>query len=128
MRLLLLVLASLLATPALADIKFTRLDEDQFVISHRKQTLLGGEAKAMNTLYEEVASLCIAAGYEYFEVKGQDVQERNHGGLWGGGRGASGTIQAKFHTEDGEDFIRCEPLAVAKKIAKAKQKLAKSKR
>jgi hypothetical protein len=121
-----LLLAAIAGTAARADVKFTRLDADQFVISHRKQTLLGAEAKAMKTLYGEVASICVAAGFKYFDVKSQDVQERQQGGLWGGGRGASGTVEAKFHQDKiNDDVIECQPLSDPKKVDLAKKKLEK---
>ena len=121
-----LLMALCLGAGAQADVKFTRLDSDQFVISHRKLTLLGAEAKAMKTLYGEVASICVAAGFNYFDIKSQDVQERQHGGAWGGGRGASGTVQVKFHQEEiNDDVIECEPLSDRKKVELAKKKLEK---
>ncbi len=120
------VLAFLLvSTAAVADIKFTRLSENRFIVSHRKQqSMLGAEAKAMKTLYSEVASICIAAGYSHFELVTQDVQERSRGGPWGGGRGASGTVDVKMRNEAGEDHIECAPLADPKKVGVAKKKLA----
>ncbi len=140
-RLTIAIAFFLFAGPALSEMKFTRLAEDQFVISHRKQSVFGGQAKAMKTLHKEVAAMCIAAGFTHFEVTSQKGGQRQlkgggfgrfgrslSGGIGGSvagrGRGASATIQAKFHKEDGEDLIDCAGLADPKKVEKAKKKLA----
>ena len=109
-----------------ADVKFTRLSENRFIVSHRKLTSFGAEAKALKTLYGEVASICVAAGFSHFEIVTMDVQERH--GSWGGdGRGASGTVDVKMRNEADEDFVECAPLADPKKVGMAKKKLAKGK-
>ena len=113
---------------AFADIKFTQLDEDQFVVYHRKRTLLGAEAKATSKLYEEIASICVAAEFEYFSVKQLDIQERQRGGPWGGGRGAGASAEVKFHHEEGldaDDRIKCTGLADKKSVDRARKKLRK---
>lgn len=129
--LLVLPLALLLASPAqlAADIRFTRLGEDQFLVHHRKKTLLGAEAKATRTAYAEAAAVCLAAGFTHMKVKNQNVGERMHGGWFGGGRGASADLRIEVYkdpdkqTVDDLDLIACEPLADPKKVEQAKRKL-----
>jgi hypothetical protein len=125
----LVVAVLVLATgTAFADIKFTQLDEDQFVVYHRKHSLLGTEAKATSKLYEEIASICVAAEFEYFSVKQLDVQERHAGGFWGGGRGAGASAEVKFHHEEGpeaDDRVKCMGLADQKSVDRARKKLRK---
>lgn len=130
-NLLAIVIAlSLPATAILADVKFTQLSDDQFIVHHRKHTTLGAEAKAMKTAVAEAASICVAAGFTHMELKDQNVGERDHTGFWGGGRGASADLRVKFFTEpdedkiDEKDLFECKPLADDKKVAVAKRKLA----
>jgi len=109
---------AVLSAPALADMRFQRLDEDDFVIHHRKKTRFGGEGKAMETLYTEVASVCVAAGFQYFEVKREFSEGRQIG------RGASAMMEVRFsHDETNDDAIRCLPLSDKGKVKKARQKL-----
>ena len=123
--------AFLLASPTLADVKFTQLSDNQFIVHHRKQTLFGAEAKAMKTAVAEAASLCIAAEYTHMELKDQNVGERQYGGVFGGGRGASADLRIKLYTDpdedkiDEKDLLECKPLANDKKVAVAKRKLAR---
>lgn len=126
-----LVLPLTLASVSFADVKFTRLSEDQFIVHHRKLTTLGAEAKAVKTAYKEAASICVAASYTHFEIKEQNVGERMHGTTFGGGRGASADIRVKFYQDpdeeaiDEKDLIECKPLSDPKKVKRAKEKLAK---
>ena len=121
-----------LALPSLswADVKFTRLSENQFIVHHRKLTTLGAEAKAVKTTYREAASICVAAGFTHFEVKEQNVGERVHGNALGGGRGASADLRIKLYADpddemiDDKDLIECEPLSDPKKVERAQEKLA----
>jgi len=132
-RALLLALLALVASAAFADVKYTRLSEDQFIIHHRKQTTLGAEAKAVKTTYEEAASVCIAAGFSHMEIKETNIGEREHGSVWGGGRGASADVRVELYLDPGLDLIEdldlvaCQPLADPQKVEKAKEKLAKGK-
>jgi hypothetical protein len=131
--LVLAILCFAVALTAVADVKFTRLSEDQFIVHHRKLTLLGAEAKATRTAYAEAASICIAAGFTHLEIKEQNIGERQHGGAWGGGRGASADVRVKFFADPDEekveelDLIACEPLADPKKVERAREKLAQEK-
>ena len=133
MKQLFLTLGLLVAlpVPASADVKFTKLAENQFVVHHRKLTKIGAEAKATRTAYKEAASICIAAGYTHMEIKDLNVGERTHGGALGGGRGASADIRIKLYQDPEEgiveekDLIECKPLADPIKVEKAKKKLAK---
>lgn len=124
-------LLALVASLALADVKYTRLSKDQFIIHHRKQTTLGAEAKAVKTTYTEAASVCIAAGFSHLEIKETNIGEREHGTALGGGRGASADVRVEFYLDPGEDQIEeldllaCEPLADPQKVEKAKEKLAR---
>jgi hypothetical protein len=128
---LLLLPLALISGAARADVKFTRLSEDQFIVHHRKQSLLGAEAKAMKTTFIEAASVCIAAGFSHMEIKETNVGERHHGGTWGGtGRGASADVRIELYLDPGEgeidelDLLECEPLSDPKKVDKAARKLA----
>ena len=117
---LIAILVVSMTLPALAGVKFERLDEDQFIVTHRKTSRLGGQGKALRTLYEEIASICVAAGFEYFEVRSQAVKGRSIG--WGGGAGA--TAEVKFYpAETKEDLLRCEPLADQGKVRAAKRRI-----
>ncbi|ANM31098.1 hypothetical protein ABI59_18235 [Acidobacteria bacterium Mor1] len=119
-RILIVLIALSLGLPALAGLKFQRLDDDQFLVTHRKATRWGGQGKALRTLYEEIASVCVAADFEYFEIRQQALKGRTLG--FGGGAGA--TAEVKFHrAEAREDLIRCMPLADPKKVRKARKKL-----
>lgn len=126
------IMATLMSAPSWADIKFTKLSENQFIVHHRKLTVLGAEAKAMKTAVEEAASLCIAANYSHMEIKDQNVGERIHGDAFGGGRGASADLRIKLYdtpdeeTIEEKDLLECEPLADPKKIKIAKKKLART--
>lgn len=119
------------ASASWADVKFTKLSDNQFIVHHRKLTTLGAEAKAMKTAVAEAASICIAAAHTHMELKDQNVGERMHGNAWGGGRGASADLRVKLYTEPDEetieekDLLECKPLADEKKVAIAKEKLAR---
>lgn len=119
----------LVASVAGADIKYTRLSDTQFVVHHRKLTKFGAEAKATKTAYAEAASICIAAGFTHMEVKDLNVGEREFGGEWGGGRGASADLRIKLYQEpdeatiDEKDLVECGPLSDPVKIQRAKEKL-----
>lgn len=122
-------LLGFVATAAWADVKFTQLSDDQFIVHHRKLTTLGAEAKATRTAYKEAASLCIAAGFTHMEIKDQNIGERMHGSTFGGGRGASADLRIRLFTDpdeetvDEKDLLACEPLADPKKVEIAKRKL-----
>ncbi len=119
----------LVATVAGADIKYTRLSDNQFVVHHRKLTKFGAEAKATKTAYKEAASICIAAGYTHMEIKDLNVGEREWGTKYGGGRGASADLRIKLYldpdeeTVDEKDLVECAPLSDPEKIEHAKHKL-----
>ena len=106
-----------------AGVRFTRLSENRFIVSHQKQTDFGRDARAIKTLYGEVASICVAAGFSHFEIVTLDVTERQG---WGG-RGLSVNVDVRMRNEAGEDHIECAPLADPKKVGVAKKKLAEGK-
>lgn len=114
------------AAPAHADIKFTRLSDDQFIVHHRKKTRWGAEAKATRTAYVEAASICVAAGYTHMEIKDMNIGERTFGFS---GRGASADVRVELHLDptpseiDEADLIACAPLAEKDKVEKARKKL-----
>ena len=114
------VVAVALCLPASAGVKFEQLDEDQFIVTHRKKSRIGGQGKALRTLYEEIASVCVAAGFEYFEIRHQAVKGRT----WGFGGGAGATAEVKFYAEEKkDDLLRCYPLADSGKVREAEKKL-----
>lgn len=127
--LFIILVAFLVAAATQADVKFTRLAENQFIVHHRKLTVLGAEAKAMRTAVKEAASICVAAGFTHMELKDQNVGERMHGNALGGGRGASADLRIKLYTDpdeqavDEKDLLDCAALADPKKVEVAKKKL-----
>lgn len=128
------VAATILSTgaPTLlqADIKFTRLSANQFIVHHRKHTLVGAEAMATKTVFAEAASICVAAQYTHFEVQDLNIGERKKGPLLGGRRGASADVRVKFYRDPSEetvsekDLIACAPLSDPAKVPLARRKLA----
>ncbi len=109
-----------LLTPAVAHavITFTQLDDDIFVISHRIK-VIGSRAKAMRMVYEKAASVCVAAGFSYFQILEQEseaAQEDDAG---------NASVRVQFFHEDGPDRIDCEKNASAEYVMQARNKLAK---
>ncbi len=113
-----------------ADVKFTQLTDTQYVVHHRKLTVFGAEAKATRTALMEAASVCLAAGYSHMEIRDLNVGEREFGGPYDGGRGASADVRIKLYeqpdveTIEENDLIDCEPLADDEKVQVAREKLA----
>ena len=116
-------IAMLLSTSAAtaATLRFQRLGEDRFVVSHNVK--LGGANKAVKMAYKKAASLCVAAGFSYFEVLGQEVGRPSQYQF------AGGTLQVRFKHERTEGGLEldCKENAEPRYVELAKKKLTKSK-
>ena len=108
------------AGPASASLKFTRLDENNFVVTHKTKFGRGIDTAVRNA-YRKVASICVAAGFEYFEVQDQEIKSVMFGPR-------SATVRTEFHRESGEGRIECKNQADAATVEQEKKKLAKMKR
>ena len=92
-RRVLLVLAMLgVAQAAHAVITFNKLADDLFVISHRIK-VIGSRGRAMKLVYQKAASLCVAAGFEHYEIL---EQESNAGQQY---ESANASIRVRFFFE-----------------------------
>jgi hypothetical protein len=114
----------LAATPSLATTRVMKLAEDRYLITHQKQTSLGGQGKAMRRNYEKAGSLCVVLGYRAFEIK----EMQSKGRSWGGG--AAATMEVKFYHEqdvEGHDLLSCQDLATKEQEEKMKKALQKAK-
>ena len=119
MRVVVAVLAVLsFSIVANATMTLQQLDENTFSVSH-KVKCIGGRGQAMELVYEKAASLCIAAGYSYMELFGQ---ESNAPGYY---RSANATLTVKFFHLEGRERIACRPKATDEYIKQAKNKLKK---
>lgn len=117
---ILVVLASVGSVSAVTRVQ--KLSEDRFMITLKKLSGYGGQGKVLRKLNVKAASLCIVAGYSWFEVKDQ----KSHGrGLF---KTAAGTFQVKFFNseDEGEDLLSCEALATDQEKKKMKAALAKA--
>ena len=106
-----------LAGPTLGEMKFTRLDETHYLVSHTVGHEFGSSNKVAKMLYIKVASLCVAAGFKHFEVKNRDIVPPR------GGWTARGTVEVELHLVKNEDSIECKELAEERYIKQAKKEL-----
>ena len=113
------------AAPCLATTRLMKLAEDRYLVTHQKQTYLGGQGKALRLSYEKAGSLCSVLGYSWFEIR--ETESKGRG--WRSGAGA--TIEVKFFHEkvgeNAEDFLNCEDLATKEQKAKMQKALKKMK-
>jgi hypothetical protein len=107
----------LIAIPqvALATITFHQLDGNTFTISHYVKWV-GGRAKAMDSVYEKAASLCVAAGFTHLVIMEQESDK--HGV-------ANATVTVQFFQEDGEGRVACDVKASQEYVTEAAKKLDK---
>ncbi len=114
---------ALVAVPCLASTRLMKLKEDQYLITHQKQTSLGGQGKALRLNYEKAGSLCEILGYSWFEIKSNESKGRTFGS------GAASTMEVKFHKKKpgGDDSFECKELATEEQKKKMKKALAKAK-
>lgn len=119
MKRILILVGIALAVPqaALAVLTFEQLDANTFSVSHQVKGF-GGRGQAMELVYEKAASLCVAAGYKYMEVIGQ---ESHAGGAW---QSPNATVTIKFFSEGGGERIGCELKASDEYVIQATKKLA----
>ena len=114
----LLLLGQLLPASASAVITFTQLGEGMFVVSHRVK-VIGSRGKAMKMVYEKAASLCVAAGYEYYAILDQESQATQEH------EAANASARVRFFFEGGDDRIDCRGSANPEYIQDAGRKLTK---
>ena len=115
-----LLIATLFASQAaMAVITFNQLTDDIFVVSHRVK-ILGSRGKAMKLVYEKAASLCVAAGYSYFEILDQESEAAQEDDA------ANASVRIKLFDLDGPDRIGCEENASLEYVAQAEEKLARN--
>lgn len=100
-----------------ATLRFQRSAEDRFVVSHNVK--LGGANKAVKMVYKKAASLCVAAGFSYFEVLGQEVGRPSQYQF------AGGTLQVRFKHEQTEEGLDCQENSEPRYVELAKKKLKK---
>jgi hypothetical protein len=113
-----LAAALLLPVSAHAVITFHQLDDDLFVVSHRVK-VIGSRGKAQNLVYEKAASLCVAAGFEYFAILDQESNAAQEY------ESANASVRVRFFHEDGDERIECTKNASPEYVQQAKAKLAK---
>ena len=58
----------LIAGVANSTTRIQQIAPNRFLVTHQKQSGLGGQGKALRKSYEKAASLCVAAGYKWFEI------------------------------------------------------------
>ncbi len=124
-KLVVVILIISIATPCLATTRLKKLSEDQYLLTHQKQSCLGGQGKALRMTYEKAGSLCVLLGHSWFEIK--DTQSKGRG--WGSD--AAATVVIKFYSERekarGEDLLNCEELASKRQKKKMKRALERIK-
>ena len=124
MRKLIITIAMVLvAVPCLASTRLMKLKEDRYMITHQKQTSLGGQGKALRLNYEKAGSLCDILGYSWFEIKSNESKGRTFGS------GAASTMEVKFHKKNpgGDEAYDCKELATDQQRKKMRKALAKAK-
>ena len=73
LRITLALAVFLVSQTAFAVITFDQLADDIFVVSHRVKGI-GSRGQAMRLVYDKTASLCVAAGFEYYAILDQESQ------------------------------------------------------
>lgn len=109
-------LLALLAPQARAIITFTQLDATTFSVSHRVK-VIGSRAKATQMVYMKASSLCVAAGYAYYQVLDQASAATQQY------EAANATLTVRFFPEAGEDRISCQEGADPGYVVEAREKL-----
>jgi len=110
------VLLALLATPAYAIISFTQLDENTFTVSHRVKGL-GSRGKATRLVFTKAASLCVAAGYSYYQLLDQKSEASQQY------QAANATVTVRFFFDDGQNRISCDSGSDPEYVEEARNKL-----
>lgn len=114
------VIVVLAAVPAFATTRLQKLAENRYLLTHKKQTGWAGKGKAMRTLNEKAASLCLILDYKWFESLETEAQGR------GFVRTASATMEVKFYKDEAkEDLNSCESLASDEQKVKMQKALDK---
>ena len=85
-----------------------KLAENRYLLTLKKLTGYGGEGRVLRKLNVKAASLCIVAGFQWFEVKDRSSHGR------GFFKTAAGTYEVHFYHDESEDLIDCEALATDK--------------
>lgn len=101
-----------------AVITFSQLADDVFVVSHRVK-IIGSRGQAMRLVYTKAASLCVAAGYTYFEILQQESQAGSEYEV------ANASIRVRFSQAGGGERLECDKSADPQYIDEASTRLAK---
>ena len=109
---------ALVAGPLHAIITFTQLDSNTFTVSHRVK-IIGSRGKATKMVYTKASSLCVAAGYAYYQVLDQESSAAQQY------EAANATLTLRFFLEDGKDRIACQASADPDYVQEAREKLQK---
>ena len=110
----------LIAGIASSTTRIQQIAPNRFLVTHQKQSALGGQGKALRKSYEKAASLCTAAGYKWFEI----VETQSKGRGWASRAGA--TLDIKVYQEQkNEDQLSCETLANPEEVPNLVEKLKK---
>jgi len=117
-RALMLLAMFLIAQSASAFITFTQLSDDVFVVSHRIK-VLGSRGRAMKVVYEKSASLCVAAGFAYYEIIDQESQAAQENET------ANASIRIQLFHQEGSGRVDCQANANPEYTQQADAKLAK---
>lgn len=114
--LLVTALLAFLVAPAHAIITFTQLDQSTFTVSHRVKGI-GSRGKATKLVYTKAASLCVAAGYSYYRVLGQESEASQQY------QAANASVTVGFFFEDGPLRISCQDGSDPEYVQEAREKL-----
>ena len=114
--LLVAALLAFLVAPAHAIITFTQLDQSTFTVSHRVKGI-GSRGKATKLVYTKAASLCVAAGYSYYRVLGQESEASQQY------QAANASVTVRFFFEEGPLRISCQDGSDPEYVQEARQKL-----
>ncbi len=109
----LVLILSVGSVPAVTRLK--KLSETRYLLTLKKLSGFGGQGRILRKLHDKSASLCVIAGFKWFEI----VTDQSHGrGLF---KTAAGTFELKFyHEQENEDLYNCEALATDEEKRKMK--------
>lgn len=114
--LLTVVLLVLEVSPAHAVISFTQLDDNTFTVSHRVKGL-GSRGKATKLVFTKAASLCVAAGYSYYQLLDQESEASQQY------QAANASVTVRFFLDEGQSRISCDSGAGPEYVEEARDKL-----
>jgi hypothetical protein len=118
LRITLALAAFLVSQTAFAVITFDQLADNLFVVSHRVKGI-GSRGQAMRLVYEKAASLCVAAGFEYYAILDQESAASQEY------EAANASIRVQFFQSNADGRIECDRNASVEYVDQAREKLAK---